>query len=294
MVSKSIRLLTEADTDSAAWYALFRYFNTIHEKSDMGYQSGEKIAIKLNFNTCSGSGHTHYGNLTYASPHVVLAIARQLVNEAGVAPDDISFYDVTRYIANPVYELCHKEFPDIHFVDWGGGQGREKYERDDNSRIIWSEEFTISEPGGGNATYLPTVVTEADYLINIANLKGHQVASVTLCSKNHFGSICADSYGEPTYLAPKGAGLHPYIATRYFYMDSDWDFKPRPAATYNPIVDLIGHKDLGQKTLLFMVDFVASILLLLTAANISCSASVRGLSSAAVLLNSIWRLMSLS
>ncbi len=254
MVSISLCSLTEADTDSEAWSALFRYFNTRHDKGNVGYQTGEKIAIKLNFNTCSGSGHTNYGNMTYASPHVVLAIARQLVYEAGVAQDDISFYDVTRYIASPVYTLCLKEFPDIHFVDWGGGDGIEKYQRDVNSRINWSEDFTISEPGGGNPAYLPTVVTGADYIINIANLKGHEVAGITLCSKNHLGSICADSYGEPTFLAPKGAGLHPYIATRSYYFDAEWDFKPRLAGTYNPLVDLIGHKDLGQKTLLFMVD----------------------------------------
>jgi hypothetical protein len=36
--------------------------------------------------------------------------------------------------------------------------------------------------------------------------------------------------------------------------DPEWQFTARPPATYNPLVDLMGHRDLGGKTLLFMVD----------------------------------------
>ncbi len=34
----------------------------------------------------------------------------------------------------------------------------------------------------------------------------------------------------------------------------EWTFNGRPMGTYNTLVDLMGHKDIGRKTLLFMID----------------------------------------
>ena len=36
---------------------------------------------------------------------------------------------------------------------------------------------------------MPLCFAEADYLINFANLKAHAGTGVTLCGKNHFGSL---------------------------------------------------------------------------------------------------------
>ncbi len=42
-----------------------------------------------------------------------------------------------------------------------------------------------------NATaYLPTCVTEAKYLIDLALLAGHSMFGMTACGKNWFGSVC--------------------------------------------------------------------------------------------------------
>jgi hypothetical protein len=109
--------------------------------------------------------------------------------------------------------------------------------------------------GGGNPTYLPTCVTEAEYLINAACLRGHGLAGVTLCAKNHFGSLSADRDGQPYSLAPKAAGVHPYVAVHDHALgDREWGFTQREMGTYNALVDLMGHRHLGEKTLLFMID----------------------------------------
>ena len=101
-----------------------------------------------------------------------------------------------------------------------------------------------------NPTYLPTCVSQTEYLINLANLKGHDLAGISLCSKNHFGSILSKSspFSDSN---PISAGVHPYVTVhQYDY----WNFPMRDMGTYNALVDLMGHKDLGMKTLLFLVD----------------------------------------
>jgi hypothetical protein len=109
--------------------------------------------------------------------------------------------------------------------------------------------------GGGNPTYLPTCITEAEYLINMACLRGHGLAGVTLRAKNHFGSLSADRDGRPYQWAPKAAGVHPYVAVHDHSLgDPEWGFSQRDQGTYNAIVDLMGHRDLGEKTVLFMID----------------------------------------
>ena len=258
MLSQSIQRLTETSNDSAAWDVLFRYYNDTHDKGDIGYQTGEKIAIKLNFNFCHDSRESTNG--TFASPQVVLALLRQLVYHAGVSDSLITFYDATRLVNLAVVDRCFMEFPGVRFVDWSGGDGIDKYQRDYSWRVRWSQRLTIRELGGTNPAYLPTCVTEADYIISLANLKGHAFSGVTLCAKNHFGSICANmtTWGgaqSPSQWAPKGAGLHPYIAVRYYSNGTpEWTFQPRPMGSYNPLVDLMGHKHLGEKTVLFIVD----------------------------------------
>lgn len=49
--------------------------------------------------------------------------------------------------------------------------------------------ITYTNPDVTLGTSLPEAVVEADYLVNTALLKGHEITGVTLCAKNHFGSI---------------------------------------------------------------------------------------------------------
>lgn len=246
MLSGSLRNLTGAKSDKAAWDSLFHYFNRQHLKGNHGYTYRQKVAIKLNMNT-NGTHGSYVNNTLNSHPQMVLALLKQLVNNAGIPASEITFFDVSRSIPGNVYTLCQSAFPDVNFVDNSGGNGRIKYITDEACAVKWSQKLTL-ENGGGNPTYLPTCVSQADYLINLANLKGHNLAGISLCGKNHFGTIISKGSGNS---GPVAAGVHPYIAVHDFDI---WDLPKRAMKTYNTIVDLMGHKDLGNKTVLFLVD----------------------------------------
>lgn len=253
MFSKSLRALTESPTDSASWVALFKYFNMKHGKGSAGYTPGEKIAVKIDLNMVSPEYPP--GNASFTSPQSVLSLLRQLVNKAGVADSDITVYDVIRYVPDAIYSKCHAEFPHVHFMGWTAMNGREQYVRD-TTIIHWSEKLNI-ELGGGNPAHLTTAVTRAAYIVNLASFKGHRYAGVTFCAKNHFGSLSVDdTTGTPYVYAPHAAGVHPYIAVHDIIIpgSAEWTFYGRHMGTYNALVDLMGHKDLGAKTVLFMIE----------------------------------------
>jgi hypothetical protein len=261
MVSNSVQWLTGETSDSLAWKALFAYYNNRHGKGNAGYAKGERIAVKLNCNQNSDANFKNdstYGNNHYAAPQLVRALVRQLVNRAGVPDSLITFYDATRFIPKTIYDSCHAEFPNVHFVAWAASGGCAGYVRDTTFTIHWSVNLTsdpnIAEIGGGNPTYLPTCVTKADYVINLGSFRAHNLAGVTFCAKNHYGSLCASRDGVPYLSAPKAAGVHPFCAVKDYSWGAEWTFKGRAMGTYNTLVDLMGHRHLGEKTLLFLLD----------------------------------------
>ncbi len=253
MLSQALRDLTETDTDAAAWDALFRYFNRQHNNGDVGYKAGEKIAIKINLNACNSHGGNR--NAFFSSPQGVFAMLRQLVEHAGVDAADVTFFDATRLVPREIYDKCKDTYPSVNFADWDGGNGRFQVQRDMSNQVKFSQDLDM-EPGGGNPTYIPACVSKAKYLINMGQLKGHNLAGVTLNGKNLFGSIISyttDNVRNSS--APKNAGLHPYVCVHSdFHFGGHWDFDKRAMETFNVLVDLMGHKDLGAKTMLFFVD----------------------------------------
>jgi len=230
MFSNAIRWLTGQESDAAAWSALFGHFNLTRLGENVGYTPGQKIAVKANLNNVA-YGHSDTDNAADTSPQVVMALLRSLVYDAGVSPADIALYDVSRFIPDRLYDRIAAEFPQVQCVDKSGGNGRIRAEVDEAVRVHYSDIPDELD------SYLPTVVTEADYLINLANLKKHGQAGITLTGKNHFGSIAT--------LARKWTpiDLHPYT-----YLTE------RVAGSANPIVDLMGHEHLGGKTLLHLID----------------------------------------
>lgn len=82
---------------------------------------------------------------------------------------------------------------------------------------------------------------DADYVINLAAMKGHHWAGVTLCGKNWFGCF-AINFDYDTRFNSANA-LHDSMA-RY----TPW------MKNYRPHVDLMGHQHLGQKTFLYIID----------------------------------------
>jgi Secretion system C-terminal sorting domain/Domain of unknown function (DUF362) len=249
MVSRTLQQITGKNNDVAAWDTLFKFFNSKHGKSNIGYTVGEKIVIKLSL-VQSTDPSSDGGNENFSPPQTVLALLRQLVYNAGVKAGDITFYDILRSIPKSVTDRCKSEFPGVHFVGSQTGHNQETYTRD-TVVIHWSEKLD-KEINGGNTAYLPTLITKASYMINLAQFKGHRYVGVTGCAKNHFGSMSAD--GDVN--TPHAIGLHYYVTVHNFIIpgSDEWSFQKRPMGSYNALVDLMGHRYLGENTLLFMVD----------------------------------------
>jgi uncharacterized protein (DUF362 family) len=245
MLSHSLRQLTGQSSDRAAWEVLFAHFKNQHNQTG-GYQTGEKIAIKINAN--GSKNHSDPRNNSFVSPAVVFSLLNQLI-QAGVEPDDITVYDASRFIPDPIVNAPGMAaLAGVHFADFSGGDGRELCQRELNLPVQWSVDPK------GNPTYLPTVVTQSDYLINVSLFKGHSLAGVTLTAKNHFGTLMTDLDGKPTLNPPQGANLHGFVAAYNVQGPPGWSWPQTPMGSYSPLVDLIGHPHLGRKTLLFMVD----------------------------------------
>jgi hypothetical protein len=238
MLSKTLRLLSGEKTDAEAWAVLFRHFNGTHGRGDTGYQPGERVAVKLNLN-CS-QRRAVFSQGLYNTPQLTRALLRQLVKQAGVREADIVVCDASRFVSDSIFLPCHAEFPGIRFEDREGGEGRFKIQPDKSTALHFGDPDT---PDNGK-TYLPACVTGATYLINGALLKGHALAGVTLCAKNHFGSVYRENGGpNDPHKGWNPSNLHDAITV-----------KDRPMGTYNPLVDLMGHKDLGGKTIFYLID----------------------------------------
>jgi len=259
MMSRAIRNLTGVPNQTQAWDTLFRYFNETHTGMDAGYQAGEKIAIKVNniFSRQYRWGANQNTNTT--SPQMLHALLWQLVEVAGVPDSDITVYDCIFYHGDPVVEYCRADFPGVQFAEgdatdrsgYGSGPGTDRWGRtkvvpDPNARVYYADPDLV--PGSGTVC-LPTVVAEAKYLINLAQPRPHELAGVTLCAKNHFGSVW-----HPTVWSYYH-GWHPeFMHAAVASNDFSGGIRARPMGSYNALVDLMGHKDLGGKTLLFFAE----------------------------------------
>jgi hypothetical protein len=258
MVSQLIRSLTGESSDEAAWGALFKNFNQTRGRGNAGYIPGEKIMVKTNFTSAWGWGsawpnidsndysiikNDWYG-IAETSPQVTLAFLRQLVNVYGVRQQDIFVGDPLKHIYKHTYELLHAEFPNVIYIDHQSrALGRTPIVAGAEPLIFYSDQGTVLHEDGNLAPvyndYLPTCITDANYLINIASLKGHSRAGITLCAKNHFGSHCREDASH----------LHQGL------VNPDTVHQTRTGmGLYRVQVDLMGHKFLGGNTVLNVVD----------------------------------------
>jgi len=222
--------LTGNKNEKKAWDELFHFFNKTKRNSKDGYKAGEKITVKVNLNNTHSHENTNEIN---ANPQLVLSLIRSLVNEAGVAPENITVTDPSRFVTNNIFDKCHTAYPKVHFVDHNGGDGREKANFVANA-------IPYSIDNGKVATGLATCVVEADYLINLALMKGHVSQGVTLCAKNYFGCTSIED------------DWHKNAHSSGFSQNRDGSFK------YLVYPDYLGHKDLGAKTMLFLIDGIYS------------------------------------
>jgi len=269
MMMQAIINITGIDDPVGSWDALFKSFNqTRYGQNDVGYQAGDKIAIKVN-NIFSRSYRWTDSQDNRPCPQMIHALLWQLVNKAGVPEEDITIYDCIFYHGDPVYQYCHADFPGVRWAegdctdrtspDYTGGPGnnpgtREKVVPDTDCLIYYGDPDLV--PGSGTVC-LPTVVSEAKYLVNIALPRPHELAGVTCCAKNFFGSVW---HPDP----PPGNAYY-YHGWCPFFMHkavAALNFAPDipmlPMGSYNVLVDLLGHKDLGDKTLLFIGECIRS------------------------------------
>ena len=227
MVRNSIASLGGEKKAKKGWEKLFTAHNKRIDAGKKGYRKGEKIAIKANINGSGvfdddDSGKT---KMSYTNPVLLKCLLMSLVTDAGVNPPDITVYDVSRIFPKYMVNLCNEgALQGVNFV------GRNNGAADKGKPIQWSYQFK------GAVNYLPTCVTEAKYVINLANLKGHSYG-ITLCGKNHFGSFINGNEMRP----PEGANLHQFLT-----MDE--------MGIYSPLVDLMANTELGGKTVLYMLD----------------------------------------
>ncbi|MHB8065684.1 MAG: hypothetical protein ACYDG2_24210, partial [Ruminiclostridium sp.] len=99
MVSSAIRNVSGKANDTASWDAIFKNFNQRNGKGNIGYQFGEKIAIKVNQNNTTSHANTNQIN---ASPQLILSLLKSLVNSAGVSQGNITVFDSSRFITDNI------------------------------------------------------------------------------------------------------------------------------------------------------------------------------------------------
>ncbi|MGD2093935.1 MAG: DUF362 domain-containing protein [Phycisphaerales bacterium] len=248
MMSTAIRSLAGEQTDVAAWDVIFRHFNQQRGKGDIGYRPGEKIGIKVNhtlsYNANSATMDKRSNLLNYIgnSPQLTIALLKQLIDVVGVAPGDISIGDPGRIMPNYWYDMVEPNCPGVVYIARVGGKGR--------TQSQWSSvEFNWSDPdsrhwaGVTEQDHIPMCFAQADYFINFPVMKSHNSGGITVCAKNHYGSLIRNP----------DAGDQPN-SRNWYNMHTTLPNNIRGMGNYRCLVDLMGHEQLGGKTLLCLVD----------------------------------------
>ena len=230
MLNTSLLEVTDKSTALDAWDALFKYFNIKHGKGDIGYQEGESVAIKINL-TNSWNGNISPERMD-ATPQLVLALLKQLIEEAKIPQSKIWIGDSYRTFRSEYWNKCHAVYPDVHYVDGTGLNGREK--------TIPSAEQLLKFSDKKNTSSIPQHYVDAAYLINVPCLKSHEACGITIAAKNHQGSILE-----------KGTIPEDQFAEYMHYSLAGFN---STSNSYRHLVDYMGHKDLGDKTLIYIVD----------------------------------------
>lgn len=238
MMSRAICELTGQSTVRDAWNGLFRHLNQQRGRGEAGYKTGEKIAIKPNWvgmiwregsvdpETYRLIKRQDYMN---TGPQMILALLRQLVETVGVRQADITVCDTLAYLVHEYYDMLHGEFPQVQYADFAGKFGRIQVQPS-TVPFYWS-----CRPEDASPDFIPTCFAEAEYLVNFANLKAHTAAGVTLCGKNHFGSLVRWPVQKGYY------NMHARSCSKEI-------------RSYREQVDLLGHAHLGGKTVLYLID----------------------------------------
>ena len=255
MMNSSLLKLTGAVNLDNAWDSIFIYFNNKKHGLKNDYTEGEMIFIKLNEGTSSwladdetlerdySGWRANNPAVTETTPVTTYALLDNLVNHAGVPQENIMVADPQSHVWQHTYEYLSAAFPNVKYGDKGDYDhlGRTQISPSNQNIMKFSDKGTVMESGIHDNYYLE--MEQADYIINIACLKAHARAGITLTAKNHFGS---QNRGGATHMHP---GL---IAPENDEIDTQNDRDKYNQ--YRVQVDLMGHERIGLNTLLFLVD----------------------------------------
>jgi Domain of unknown function (DUF362) len=253
MVRDALTKLSGKKSIPESWDLLFRYHNLNKFNADKGYTRGEKILIKINQGTSrwlltqddKDKGYyypqtfkptalrqsSNYG-ATETGPYIVLELLSELIDEAGIDPADIAVGDPMTDIYGHNYDIWHARFPGVVYIDkFSTMHGRTLTRPGAEDRLFYANKTQKDK--------IYEVVENADYLINVANLKPHYAAGISLTAKNHFGSQAR----------PTAQHLHNSLITPRGALGSNGGYHK-----YRVQVDLMGSKYLGRNTVLYLVD----------------------------------------
>lgn len=231
MIQAGIMQLAGKESPAAAWKALFEWKNQ-ENGGQGGYKHGQKIAVKTNMNGAGEYNDDPHGRhaAPYGNPVLLQQLLVSLVQDGGVSPADITVFDTMRIFPDYMQAMCEEGILSgvrFKYRDVGGAKDAVA---DKSAPINWSG------PVRGEVTYFPKCVTEAAYLINLANVKGHSWG-LTLAGKNHFGSFVNSDRRR----TPAAAGLHDNIINGEM-------------GGYSVLADLISNPQLDAKTVLWLLD----------------------------------------
>jgi hypothetical protein len=263
MMDNSLKQLAGKSTVSEAWDAIFKNFNERKKGVLSGYTTGQTIFIKINngqagwainlqtmaeTGTTSQMTGTKNAAISGTTPATVLAIVKQLVDGCGIPQEKICIGEPMTHVYKSMYDVIHPAYPNVKILDKDGytNLGRTQSAGWSNDIIFYSDKATIMQTAINDK--LMKEMAEADYLINVAALKAHARAGVSLNAKLNFGSHGSHgSEGYGSFYLHKGL-----ICT----VDNDvmtsgvrGEYK-----SYRVLVDLMGHEKIGRNTVLFVVD----------------------------------------
>jgi hypothetical protein len=250
MFADAIIDISGATSVSKGWNNLFSHFNEKKGKEATGYQAGQTVFVKINQG--GGGWLTNDDDLSFkvlnwtkkyygmaeTSPAVVISLLDQLVNEYDIPQENIYVGDPIAHIYKHNYDQMVAAFPNVKYVDKDHADlGRTKLSVSADPAIYWSDKG--DKMPDALVDYLYAEMENADYLFNIAALKAHARAGITLTTKNHFGSHTRDgaSHLHPALIAPENDEP---VNTTY--------------GQYRVLTDIMGHEKLGGNTVLFIVD----------------------------------------
>jgi len=171
--------LTGESNPTRAWRAL------------IPWRDGDRIVIKPNL----GNIHVGYSEVIMTSPQVISAIIESLL-AAGFPARAITVFDLTAHESDSMKKvlaslgvqtlfmpskktLLEKIMAKLHL-------GAESL---DSTALIRMRKEVTDQDGENVQCFMPRVLTEADHLINVPVLKGHQFLLQSSVLKNHFGVV---------------------------------------------------------------------------------------------------------